>query len=169
MAIKNKDGSIVCFSKPNPIVMTQNLWSKDENFILEGKFGITFILGEEEEIKPVPIVEPIIEQNEEIKIIAKKQDEEMFKKPGGVIDIWCLPTTNGINYGEKFILKGKVYDDSNDFYIQVITRQILPPNSVIFPINQDRRWWQVTSTQKMKEEGFYLVSAMISDYQPNFS
>jgi hypothetical protein len=179
MAIKNKDGSIYCYSKPNPLMNSQALWPKDEKVIFHNKFGQRYCdnkLEVEEEVEEEK--EEVVEQVEIVEKIIEKghtagRDEYVF-------DVWCLPAKiitkidplygsnyNRVKYGEKYKFEAKLYE-SNDLHLQLITKQETPVNSVIFPLNKDRRWWRVTNNQNY-EKGFWLVTGQISDYQPNFS
>ena len=120
------------------------------------------------------------EKPEEIKIvqsIIKKQEDEIIQRKDGVIDVWCLPALNQVDdlynethtrFGNKFSIKGKIWE-SQDLFIQLITKQVLSPGTIVFPQNGERRWWQVVSTNKMEEDGFYIVFAEMSSYQPSFS
>jgi hypothetical protein len=179
MAIKNKDGSTYCFSKPNPLMNSQALWPKDEKVIFHNKFGKRYSDNKLAVEEAQEEVEEVVEEKVEIveKIIEKGhslgRDEYVF-------DVWCLPATvinkvdplygsnySRIKYGEKYKFEAKLYE-SNDLHLQLITKQEIPVNSVIFPLNKDRRWWRV-AVNKTYEAGFWLVTGQISDYQPNFS
>jgi len=175
MAIKNRDGSIYCFSKPNPLMNSQSIWPKNENVILHNKIGQRFY-GQGKEINVVE--EKKVEKMKEVVIVTKAETSEKHVERD-VIDVWCLPAEiitkidplygsnyNRIKYGEKFSFEAKIYE-TEDLYLQLITKQKLPENSVIFPRNKDRRWWRVSGTEKY-EGDFWIVTSQISDYQPNF-
>ena len=178
MAIKNKDGSVYCFSKPNPLMNSQALWPKDEKVIFHNKFGQRYY-GNKLEVQIEEEVEREVE--EEVKIVEKVIEKgHSTDRDEYVFDVWCLPAKvvtkvdplygsnySRIKYSEKYKLEAKLFE-SNDLHLQLITKQEIPVNSVIFPLNKDRRWWRVTNNQNY-EKGFWLVTGQISDYQPSFS
>jgi hypothetical protein len=171
MAIKNKDGSIYCYSKPNPVMNSQSLWPKSEEIKFHNKFGQrTYSQPEPEKIK--------VEIKEAGIVIEKSK--ESTEKDVDVFDVWCLPATvitkvdplygsnyNRIKYGDKFTFEAKVYE-TTDLYLKLITKQEVPENSVIFPLNTDRRWWRIKSNESYGDSNFWIVTSQISDYQPNF-
>jgi len=177
MAIKNKDGSIYCYSKPNPVMNSQSLWSKDETVTIHNKFGKRYYESEPEE----EVIEEKEKVVEEVKIVETiVQESHTAGRDADVFDVWCLPATliakvdplygsnyNRIKYGEKYSFEAKLYE-SSDLYFQLIAKQEIPENSVIFPLNKDRRWWRVVNNEQY-EDGFWIVTSQISDYQPNFS
>jgi len=161
---------------------SQVLWPKDEKVIFHNKFGKRYYGNkleieeaeeqveeeQEEAVGEVEIVEKIIEKGHSV-----GRDEYVF-------DVWCLPAKiinkvdplygsnySRIKYGEKYKFEAKLFE-SNDLHLQLITKQEIPTNSVIFPLNKDRRWWRVTNNHNY-EKGFWIVTGQISDYQPNFS
>lgn len=178
MVIKNSDGTEYFFTRPNPILVNQNLWTDDEKVILQGTFSNKIVLSATSQENK--IVEDMKKEPEEIKIvqsIIKKQEDEIIQRKDGVIDVWCLPALKQVDdlynethtrFGNKFSIKGKIWE-SQDLFIQLITKQVLSPGTIIFPQNGERRWWQVANTNKMEEEGFYIVFAEMSSYQPSFS
>ena len=44
MVIKNSDGTEYFFTRPNPILVNQNLWTDDEKVILQGTFSNKIVL-----------------------------------------------------------------------------------------------------------------------------
>jgi hypothetical protein len=179
MVIKNSDGSEYFFTRPNPLLVNQNLWPDDEKITLEGTFSQKIIISAtSQENKIVEDMEEIEEEGIKIvQSIIKKQEDEIIQRKDGVIDVWCLPALNQVDdlynethtrFGDKFSIKGKVWE-SQDLYIQLVTKQILTSGTIIFPQNGERRWWSVVNTNKMQDEGFYLVLAEITNYQPSFS
>lgn len=184
MAIKNRDGTEYYFTKPNPLLASQSLWPKDEKIILEGNFSEKVVLlpPKQKEVEGHQAIEQPVDEIEIVQNVIKKQNEEMVQNKGGVIDMWVLPTIfeksidtlynetySRPKFGDKINIKAKVYDNTSDLAIQIITRQILSEGSVIYPQNGARRWWQVVRTDEMEQKGFYLVTAEISNYQPSFS
>jgi hypothetical protein len=177
MAIKNKDGSIYCYSKPNPVMNSQLLWPKDEEIIIHNKFGKRYTDQKIEE----EVIEKKEEVVEEVKIVETIVQEGHTRRDADVFDVWCLPATiitkidplygssyNRIKYDEKYLFEAKLYE-SNDLYFQLITKQKISENSVIFPLNKDRRWWRVVNNEQYKDTDFWIITSQISDYQPNFS
>lgn len=165
MAIKNRDGTVYQVQRPNPIMMTQSLWSKDETAIMHNKFGKKVRLS-----KPQEVIK------EEKKVAEKKVKEP---EPD-YTDIWCLPafyevkedplygtSHSVIKYGAKFQFKGIVLN-SEDLFITLIYKDEIPDGSVLFPRNKDRRWWRVAKSEKLGD-GNYVITGLPSDYQPSFS
>lgn len=173
MAIKKKDGTPYVFSKPNPIMGTQALWSKTEPILIHNKVKIgqrylktEFTEIEEEEIEEIEQPQVV---KEEIKII-KKIETPDTKIHEGIIDVWCLPCVKykdgKITYGEKFILESQILDVA-DLYIQILAAGKVEPKSILYPKTKDRRWWKVSSCTK--DDEYYVINAVVSDYQPSFS
>lgn len=177
MAIKNKDGSIYCYSKPNPAMNSQSLWPKNEEVKFHNKFGQR-LYGNTDVVEEVKIVE---EEEEEVKIVETiEKTKEVIEVEQDVFSVWCLPATvitkidplygsnyNRIRYGDKFTFEAKVYE-ATDLSLRLISKQEIPASSVIFPLNTERRWWRVVSNNKYEDSGFWIVASQISDYQPNF-
>lgn len=151
-------------SKPNPIMILQSLWSRDEVVILHNKFGKKVLIDNE-------IVPDVIKKMEHVQIPQKTQEE---------VDIWCQPAhyenkedplygdTHAIlKYGNKFIFKGVIVE-SEDLYIVIsCTDENVTEGSVIFPKNKDRRWWRINKKAKTSD-GIYMIQGLVSDYQPSF-
>ena len=164
MTIRNCDGTIFSLSKPNPIMISQSLWSKDEIVILHNKFGKKILIGSE-------VTEPDIKKKETPAQIPQLVADE--------VDIWCLPAyyetkedplygeSHGIlKYGSKFIFKGTIVE-SEDLYNTIACTDNITEGSVIFPKNKDKRWWRVNRKVRLPD-GSYLINNLISDYQPSF-
>lgn len=165
MPIKNRDGTTYQVQKPNPIMTTQSLWSKDEMAIMHNKFGKKVRLSKKQD-----------EIKEE-----KKIEKKITKEPEpNYTDIWCLPAFYEVNedplygtshsvikYGTKFQFKGIILV-SEDLYITVVYKDEIPDGSVLFPRNKDRRWWRVAKNEKLGD-GNHVITALPSDYQPSFS
>jgi len=156
MAIKNKEGGVFSLSKPNPIMISQSLWSKDEIATLHGKFGKKVLI---EEVVVIP---------EKVESVPKEEFE-----------IWCLPAyyeskedplygdTHAVKkYGNKFIFKGSIIE-AEDLYIVIsCSDDRVTEGSVIFPKNKDRRWWHISRKAKLPDG--IILQGTVSDYQPSF-
>ena len=187
MALKNKDGSQFVLSKPNPIMTTQETWSKNE-LILHNKMGKIIVFPDptrpikkvvvKEEIPEEPKKEP--EKPPEPVIVQKLEEPQATTTNSDKIQIWCLPASykeykdnlyneyyRKINYGNKFLFEGIILKQE-DFFIEIWTNtKAVTKDSVLFPRNQDKLWWRVDKIKK-ENEG-YMICATISDYQPKFS
>jgi hypothetical protein len=171
MALKNADGTTYTLSKPNPIMLNQTLWR--DKCILHNIVGRKIMI--DDVVVSVPVPKPT-EKPAEPQVVEKL--EEPTPDPN-VTQIWCLPASYkevvDSLYGEKFqrLVYGKkfLFDaiiiESEDLYLTLWTdTRAVTAGSVIYPRNQDKRWWRV---QNVKEENGYLIYAMVTDYQPDFS
>lgn len=155
---------------------SQSLWSKDEEIKFHNKFGQrTYSQVESDKIEMKEA-----EEVEEVKIMIEKSKESV-EKDIDVFNVWCLPAIvitkvdplygsnySRIKYGDKFTFEAKVYE-TTDLYLKLVTKQEIPENSVIFPLNTDRRWWRTKSNEKYQDSNFWIVTSQVSDYQPNFT
>jgi hypothetical protein len=178
--LRNKDGSPFILNNPNPLVKNQAsenlilynfIWDyldEEQSKILHQKIEHTPIIHSEEpekEPEPVQIPEP-----KEIIIKTTLKEE---KKLQNTILVYCLPKTAS-SYGEKFTFEG-VFVRREDFSIVLWTPIKLELLSIIYPSRYidgdipfgDFQWWKVKEIQEKKQG--YLVTAIISEIQPDFS
>jgi hypothetical protein len=177
MAIKNKDGSIFKLAGPPPVMENQTFWN--EKVRIHNQFGQKYV---QEAVKPEnnDLPEKIEEPSEEIKIVDSIKEETPKYVNESIINVWCLPCTGSREvvdnlygsrygrpeYGEKFVFKAKLLE-VEDLFIQMLAKEKIPEQSVIYPQLQMKRWWRVSAV--IETNGFYVVTATISDYQPSFS
>ena len=183
MPIKNKDGSIFSFNKPNPVMLQQDFWSKTESVIIHNKFGQRHIVESNEKFREVKLNEKAkvreIEKQDDIKIIQSFVEEKPKHISESVIEVWCLPclgynenedelygeSYSTLKYGDKFIFRARLLE-VEDLHIQLVTDQKINEYSVVYPKTNGKRWWKVQETKESK--GFYFMNCIISDYQPSF-
>jgi hypothetical protein len=180
MTIKTKDGSLYSLPKPNPIFLTQTIWPKDEPVYLHNKIGKRYFRNGVEETQQIVHSMPI-EENE-IKIINKIEEPPPIKKQypdEETIEVWCLPcieqetvdplyasSYSKVTYGNKFTFTAQIIQ-LEDLYIRLMAPNEITAKSILYPKVKGKRWWKVSGAQET-EDG-YLISAIISDYQPSFS
>ncbi len=177
MAIKNKDGSLFKLKSPPPVMHEQTFWN--EKVKVHNKFGRRHIQALEQEEEEQSFEMP--EQQEEIKIVESIKGEKPKSLDESIIDVWCLPCVGVIQntdelygesyekpeYGDKFIFKAKILQ-SEDLFIQIIAKEEIPLQSVLYPRTNMKRWWEVKHVAPVKD-GFHVISGVISPYQPSFS
>lgn len=180
MVLKNKDGTDYKLSGPNPLMKSQILWNAKQELIKYNKFGQLKILtsNQQESIKTETAIEEFdvktfetemkeASKEETPEIVERLPEVEVGKRSDeGVVEVWCLPKLGEV-YGEKFKFESVILENS-DLYFVLYTNVKLTPGSILYPRIFDKRWWRVKNI-KEEAENEYLVSAMISYYQPNFS
>lgn len=191
MVIKNKDGSIFVLSKPNPLTRNQE-W---ENLILYNCHWRGEVVPDvykkplkmdlpKVELPSIEIPEP--KSPEEVVVEVPKQgfSEKTLKN---IVKVYCLPANviiekdelydeerQTIQYGDKFAFEAVVIE-RGDLQIRLWTMHLLDRQSIIFPsvyvkgdINfGDYRWWKVNTIEE--KSGGYIITAIPSDTQPDFS
>jgi hypothetical protein len=180
MTIKNKDGSTYQHYMATPKLMEmQNIWN--EKVFLHNKFGIRHIEPNNEEYlderevfempKPEPVKEEVVEPvKEEIKVVETIKQPKPKYVNESIVDVLCLPCVGikeGVpEYGNQLTFKAKLLR-TEDLFVQILCKENVPPQSIIYPQINMKRWWRVTGA--VEKSGFYIVSGMITDYQPSFS
>jgi hypothetical protein len=185
MPIKNRDGTPYKFSGPNPLMMNQTGWSRKGQFICHN-------FAWEAEIYPDPHAKTVIKPKTEPppvqekataspEAVAESQNDTDFSfLREKAVQMHCLPARyrehkdalygqryKTIRYGNKFTFEAIIVDQE-DFFIDFWTTvREVTAGSVIYPMNKDKRWWRV-DTITPKTDGF-LIRAILSDYQPDFS
>jgi len=175
MTLKRKDGSLYRLRRPNHLMFDQTLWTKKEKYTIHNSFGyVTSWSFDTEE-------EPVIHQPEPRVVEEKPEEPREEPKPilENAIQVWCLPAKveetvdplyeekyTKVKYGNKFIFNAIVEDEA-DFYIVLWSDTLVTEGSVIFPRNEDKRWWRIYSVSS--EDGIYRLKGTISDFHPSFS
>ena len=138
----------------------QRLW--DRNKVIIHNLKTTEIKVEQ----PADVVKkeiPTIQRQEEKKVL------------NGYIKIFCLPAKNlkddlydntYIKFGDKFIFDGKILSEQ-DLFIVIASSVELPMNSIIFPRNNDRRWWKIVKMNKQND--LFIYNGIPSEITPDFS
>lgn len=186
MTIKNKDGSIYTLNGPNPLMKDQDNFKE---FILHNCLWEKEVQKKIEKIAPVKsdfnikkLEKEIIEvvEKEKIEVVEKIEDTKRDPINSNITRIHCLPIkiekkTDNL-YGESRIVSSydkpfifeAVIIDQHDFIIKFWTNiDILEQNSIIYPINKDKRWWKIHN--KIDHEQGWLYNALPSDTQPDFT
>ena len=190
MVLRNKDGSIYKVNGPNPLVKDQN-W---DEFVLHNwkwDFSEAEKLTKSEKLKYIPPpVEPVPEEPEEEKVDIPEEEKVDIPEPvepkqevipimsslkgearllKNIVLVHCLPPK-----GLKFTFEAVIVQRES-FHIVFWAPIKLEMGSVIYPSvyvdgNRslgDYQWWKVNRMEP-KKDGF-LMSAIISDLQPDFS
>lgn len=69
-------------------------------------------------------------------------------------------------FGNKFTFQGDIVDEE-DLYCRFLTEHELPVNSVVYPRNHSRRWWQIQNTESTPKG--WLNYAVPSLNNPDFA
>lgn len=93
--------------------------------------------------------------------------------------IYCLPASTlkkrdslyddeyvSIKYGDPFSLEG-VITEEHDLCVNFWTTVDIPNNSVIFPKNNQKRWWKIVGSELIHGGKLYVCAP--STYQPHFN
>lgn len=133
------------------------------------------VIEEPEKVEQEP--EPEIESLEENKIDFDKKTMEFLQK--NKVMVHCAPAIKTqikdelygdsyerITYGNK-VKFAAVISKQTDFDIELWTTSEVSKESVIYPQDESKRWWKVTEVEP--KSGGYLVSAITSDVNPDFS
>ena len=196
--IKKKDGTVYRLNSPNPKVSEQQFWAEKDKFIVHnfdwdkamtelGDFLPTFPLKKPEVVEP-KVVEPEVVEPEVVEPEATEPEEEA-KEPvylKNVVVIHCQPAIvqehkddlydesyKKIQYGEKFTFEGIIIQ-REDVMILFWTNVKLTKDSILYPSKYrsgvkfgDYRWWKVNEMRE--KSGGFIVQAVVSDYQPDFT
>lgn len=181
MTLINNDGSEFMISKPNPVMISQEIWY---DYVLHNKFGKWVEDEQNVEVTKELITREIIREAVFNKPIEPKI-VEAIKVPTvaeieNKIQVWCLPgfyteitdplygeKYKKVSYGKKFVFEA-ILQDHNDLYIKMwINTKSVTVGSILYPRISEKRWWRVKSIVKEKE--MYLLTAESSDYYPDFS
>ena len=154
-----------------------------------GDFLPSFPLQKPDLLEPKvkPELEPEIEEleieEEEVEEEPKKEEPLYLKN---VVVIHCQPAIvkehkdelydesyTKTQYGEKFTFEG-IMIQREDFMILFWTNLKLTKNSILYPSKYrdgvkfgDYRWWKVNDMRE--KSGGFVVQAVVSDYQPDFT
>ena len=195
--IKNKDGKPYLLTSPNPLGKSQEVWKKDEKFILYN-FNWKKVLLELNDLipsfsdpDPLPIVqvaEPVIIEEPVIETPIPEPDKKVKRKLNeeNIVIFHCQPASIRyvrdelydeerpiVEYGEKFTFEGVVIErgDLSTLFWAGIE---IPEKSVVFPSKYrtgikygEHRWWKISKSKE--KSGGYLHETIPSDYQPDFS
>ncbi len=175
MAIKKKDGKLFRLRGPNPIMKEQIYWDqfKLHNLIWETEV----IKSKEEYLRPMsdfkikqfnPVIETIKETEEHtndnnipktniycLPIIYEKIEDELY---GESRPVW--------KYGEKFIFEAIIVQQG-DIIMTFWTNIEIEKESIIFPINKDKRWWKINKREDNNDG--YLYQTIPSMSHPDFT
>jgi hypothetical protein len=123
-------------------------------------------------------VETIKEVKNEPKEIPK--DDNKLPVIKNKVIIHCLPAStkehfddfygehyNKISYGDKFSFEAVIVENEDLAMTFWTTTDKVTPASVVYPQVGEKRWWRVQT--KIEKSGGYLIYAIISDIQPDFS
>lgn len=151
------------------------LQPKEEIEIVEENLLImpTKVIVEEPIIEQPIIEEPIVEQP----IVEQPIVQQPKKLPETTI--YCLPIVvrevedslygekyNVSEYGNKFSFQGIIVNDE-DMFCKFWTKTKITKDSIIYPKNQSRRWWQVQEIEET--DGGYLIMSTPTQVNPDFT
>lgn len=182
MPLTNKDGTPYELSKPNPLMLQQELeegWIRVHNFDKQEE-----ILEYKKKIKPPQTIvdEPIIEPKplQELETeIPKVEPPKVIEEKRNVMFCYCLPaeikyindplyneSRAVVKYGDKFTFEAIIINRSEMDYT-LMTNVLIPSNSIIY-VRDDRRWWRAMKTT-IQDSGGYWVSCVPSMEKPSFN
>jgi hypothetical protein len=197
--IRNKDGTIYRLQEPNPLVKdqewTKDTLLELENFNWEeelvkditGKVKIPKVIEEPQESQEPQNVQPLIVETPVPPPLPKSDSSSNIGiNEENIVIMHCLPAIVQTNkdefyndsysrviYGKKFMLES-VMVERGDLGIRFWTKTKLESNSIVYPSVYktgikygEYRWWKVMSS--VPKSGGYLVEAIFSDVQPEFS
>lgn len=180
MTIKNKDGSTFTLKAPNPLMKDMSLWKN--KYILhncnwapvnvEDSHGPTMLPK-----TAIPIKESVTAAETPIIPVL----EEVPTTPDdGRIQVWCLPAQvreqvdklygqkfQRIKYGKKFMFEALVMEEDDLYMVLWTNTRAVTEGSVIFPRNQDKRWWRINEI--IDKDGGYAIMAVACEFTPEFS
>jgi hypothetical protein len=182
MAIKNRDGTLFKLTQPNPLMKDQSLWKK--KFILHNCEWKPENLEDTQGHTALPLwAAPTIKET-----ITKPEEpasipvlEEVPAAPDdGRIRVWCLPAQvkehvdklyggkfQRVKYGKKFMFEAIVMEEDDLYMVFWTNTRAVTEGSVVFPQNQDKRWWRVNEV--VSKDGGYAIMAVACDFTPEFS
>jgi hypothetical protein len=152
----------------------------DETLVSTFETDFTMPAGPQPEIfPPEPVVktpEPVLKTPE---ITPDEPEPERIKVPAAPTDFYFLPAiirekkdplyggiTRTVQYGNPGTCKGVVME--NEFMkFSFWATAVLGEGAIVFPKNQDRRWWRVTKVTP--KTGGWIYECVTSDQQPDFS
>lgn len=168
MVIKTKNGDIYKLDGPNPLMANQKIFG---DFILHNKVG---------QIVLMPVEKAIVQEVKEDEAVKVLNEPKLSIKEPSKVMMWCLPAHdqeyidklyNEVYkrrvYGSKFLVEAIMVEDSDIGMLFYVNTKSITEESIVYPRNSHKRWWRV-KTIKPDQEGF-LVSAVITDYHPDFS
>jgi hypothetical protein len=190
MVIKNKDGSVYKLRSPNALMKDQRFWTDYKSHNMKWKLTITEGESEVERVQTDFVMKDSFV--EELASTAPVRDEQKPQEPpvaktqkvedplDGIprCFIYCLPASMSqkrdalyddeyisIKYGEPYSLEG-VMTEEHDLCINFWTTADIPRESVIFPKNNQKRWWKVVGSEVSHGGKVYVCAP--STYQPHF-
>lgn len=182
MAIKNKDGSTFVLKAPNPLMKDMSLWKN--KFILhncdwkpestEDEQGrVVLPLRAADAIKE-SVITPLDTHSIPVLEAAPTPPDD------GRIRVWCLPAQirehvdklyggkfQRIKYGKKFMFEALVMEEDDLYMVFWTNTRAVTEGSVVFPQNQDKRWWRVNEI--VEKDGGYALMAVACEFTPEFS
>lgn len=193
MVIRNKDGSIFKLRHPNPLMLDQDFWDKEEevetfnfNKIKGLKEEIVFPQKQEEKVvyteDPEIVEEPaptsLPEKTEPVK------EEAKYKSPYRKMKrkyLNCLPVEikkykdelydedrEEFRYRKPFKFQAVVLTNNDIFFIFWTTIEQVTERSIVFD-GDYRRWWQVNTIKDTEEGDGFIAECSPSTLQPDFS
>ena len=170
MTIKNKDGSLFQLNKPNPLMKTQSLWK--DKYILHNC-----------EWEPVAVEENVVLPTKEEVIPEQPTIVPVLEAPAtsdGRIRVWCQPAQvrehvdklygqkfQRVKYGKKFLFEALVMEEDDLYMVLWTNTKAVTLGSVVYPQNQDKRWWRINSIEE--KDGGYALMAIACEFTPEFS
>ncbi len=121
------------------------------------------------------IVEPVVETVEPLKVDAttsralEKHKTTFHCAPAiqvTIKDDLYGDSYERTSYGNKVFFEGIITKQS-DFTLEFWASQEVTVNSVVYPQDRSKRWWRINSTHP--KSGGYIMTAMVSDVNPDFS
>jgi hypothetical protein len=192
MAIKNNDGSVYKLRGPNPVMKKQEIWNNEEEFKLYNchwehetindnspklkTLHSDFIIKEKE-------IKIINNQTEpEIKIIERNKPSEppklKVKQLHDKVIFHCLNAIQikvednfyeeerpKIEYDKTFSFEA-IITSQDDINMMFWTNIKIAKQSIVYPQNAEKRWWEIIEVQK-RGEG-YLHITVPTSINPNF-
>ena len=166
MTIYNLNGSEYILEGPNPLMKKQEHF---KDFVLhnfnwkpEVKEKISIVVPKKSDfhVKEDPPELP------ESKIVEKIESHDPPSIDSNITRIHCLPvkieqkidelygeTRLVSTWGNPFLFEAIILDQ-NDFMINFWTNIEIESDSIIYPVNRDKRWWKVNNKQKKRGRVF---------------
>ena len=190
MAIRNKDGSIYKLRGPNPLMQNQDSWDHSKVELINFSQDSEKVTDPQNPAKKFEQQHNVVDIGKKLKLedigklVAPVHPKEPPKQPPSEIErrkIQFLAvvaiehsTTDSlygdvsrrIKYSAPTNFTGIILNQA-DIGIEFWTEFPIQPQSIVFPQNQEQRWWRVTKIES-RPSGV-VAHGIPSDVNPDFS